>query len=237
MAKKYSLQEIIIKSNEVHNNMYDYSLVNYINSRTNVKIICPIHGVFEQTPGRHLNGSDCYQCSVDNRKYTLEEFVELSNKKHNNKYDYSLVEYKNSNSKVKIICPIHGIFEQIPFSHLKYGCSKCGRIISRTKFIDRFNNNLSNGYQIVPNYNKKACEIFNNIMKENGTFIQHAMNGGELYIKELGYWVDGYDKENNIVYEYDENHHFKKGKLKNRDIKRQLEIEKYLNCKFIRIKK
>jgi hypothetical protein len=37
---------------------------------------------------------------------------------HNNKYDYSKVEYINTNSKVKIICPIHGEFEQTPHNHL-----------------------------------------------------------------------------------------------------------------------
>ena len=45
---------------------------------------------------------------------------------HSNKYDYSKVEYVNTQTKVMIICPIHGVFEQIPSSHLKgYGCRKC----------------------------------------------------------------------------------------------------------------
>jgi len=63
------------------------------------------------------------------------------------------------------------------------------------------------------------------------------MNGGEYYIKELGCWLDGYDKVNNVAYEYDEKYHFDKdGNLKEKDIKRQKEIEKILKCKFIRIK-
>jgi len=54
-------------------------------------------------------------------------FVEKANKIHNNKYDYSLVEYINSKSKIKIICPIHGVFEQTPAKHLMgRGCQKCG---------------------------------------------------------------------------------------------------------------
>lgn len=87
-----------------------------------------------------------------------------------------------------------------------------------------------------PRYNPKACEYFNQMMKESNMFIQHAENLGELHIKELGYFVDGYDKENNTVYEYDEKHHYKCGKLTEKDIKRQKEITKFLNCKFIRIK-
>jgi hypothetical protein len=91
--------------------------------------------------------------------------------------------------------------------------------------------------KISPNYNKKACEYFDNLMIEENIKIQHALNDGEFYIKELGYWVDGYDKESNTVYEYDEKRHFdKNGTLKERDIKRQIEIENFLNCKFIRIK-
>lgn len=67
--------------------------------------------------------------------------------------------------------------------------------------------------------------------------IQHAMNGGEYHIKDLGYWLDGYDKENNIVYEFDESYHFNfDGELKEKDKIRQQEIEKYLNCEFVRIK-
>ena len=91
--------------------------------------------------------------------------------------------------------------------------------------------------RIIPSFNTKACEYFDKLMLENKCHIQHAMNDGEYHIKELGYWVDGYDKENNIVYEWDEKHHFKYGgTLKEKDINRQKEIEEFLKCKFIRIK-
>jgi hypothetical protein len=74
-------------------------------------------------------------------------------------------------------------------------------------------------------------------MEENNIFIQHALNGGEYYIKDLGYWVDGYDEENNTVYEWDEEyHHYVNGELSEKDIKRQLEIEEFLKCRFIRIR-
>jgi len=92
------------------------------------------------------------------------------------------------------------------------------------------------GNQLYPNYNKLGCQIFDRISNINKINIQHAMNGGEYYIKELGYWVDGYDKCNNVVYEYDENHHYKNNKLKKSDLMRQQEIQKFLNCDFVRIK-
>ena len=62
------------------------------------------------------------------RKLTKEEFVNRAIKVHGNKYDYSKVVYINSYTKVIIICPIHGEFEQTPYGHMKStGCLECGR--------------------------------------------------------------------------------------------------------------
>jgi hypothetical protein len=88
-----------------------------------------------------------------------------------------------------------------------------------------------------PSYNKKACEYFDKLMEEKNIHIQHALNGGEFFIKELYYWVDGYDKKNNTVYEFDKKQHFDSDcNLKEKDIIRQKEITDYLNCDFIRIR-
>lgn len=88
-----------------------------------------------------------------------------------------------------------------------------------------------------PPYNVKACEYFDKLMVEKNIKIQHALNGGEFHISELGYWVDGYDSENNTVYEFDEKWHFDvHGKLTQKDIDRQLRIEEHLKCTFVRIK-
>lgn len=52
----------------------------------------------------------------------------------------------------------------------------------------------------------------------------------------IGYWVDGYDKKKNVMIEYDETYHFNKnGTLKNKDIRCQKEIKKFLKCKFIQL--
>ena len=58
-------------------------------------------------------------------------------------------------------------------------------------------------------------------------------NAGEYHIKELGYWVDGYDKNKNVVIEYYENAHKYK---KERDEQRKQEIIDFLDCKFIELK-
>lgn len=120
-------REIFIeKANKIHSNEYDYSLVEYINNKTKVKIICKEHGIFESRPDNHLNKkSGCPKCA-NNILYTKKDFVDRCNLLHNNKYDYSLVEYRTAHFKIKIICPEHGIFEQMAMSHLRgIGCPIC----------------------------------------------------------------------------------------------------------------
>ena len=60
------------------------------------------------------------------RKLTTKEFIEKA-KKIYPQYDYSLVDYKNNKTKIKIICKQCGnIFEQLPENHLiGYGCPNC----------------------------------------------------------------------------------------------------------------
>jgi hypothetical protein len=113
---------------EVHGNMYDYSLVEYMGSHKKVKIICKKHGVFEQTPNAHyFQKQGCPKC-IKNRKMNTEIFINKAKKIHGDKYDYSLVKYKNNITKVIIICPKHGEFKQTPSGHLKgRGCSKCSK--------------------------------------------------------------------------------------------------------------
>lgn len=68
---------------------------------------------------------DCYLHS-DIRKTPIKDFIKRSNEIHGDKYDYSEIKYVDWNTKVSIICPIHGRFDQTPNSHLSgHGCPKC----------------------------------------------------------------------------------------------------------------
>ena len=63
---------------------------------------------------------------VVSKRLTTKEFIEESKKIHKNKYDYSLTVYVNNKTKVKIICPEHGVFEQRVDLHKNgSGCPKC----------------------------------------------------------------------------------------------------------------
>lgn len=90
---------------------------------------------------------------------------------------------------------------------------------------------LKNNDFVFPTFNKSACEYLDNLNKERGWELQHALSGGEYLVS--GYWVDGYDKKRNIVVEYDEPFH-KKPSRAFKDNKRMKEIKRCLQCSFYR---
>ena len=125
---KYSwtTEEYIDKVKNIHGDFYDYTKTEYTNSASKVIITCPIHGDFNQKSYDHLYGSGCKKCHIKNIKSSTGQFIEKAKKVHGEKHDYSLVEYIDSNSFVKIICPEHGVFEKIPRFYLQgQGCQKC----------------------------------------------------------------------------------------------------------------
>ena len=128
--KKSNTDNFINRAKEVHGNKYDYSKSVYKGVHDKICIICPEHGEFWQEANNHLHGKGCPKCKyekiADDRKYTTEQFILKAREVHGWKYDYSKVDYKDSHTKVCIICPIHGEFWQKPDNHYKYGCDKCG---------------------------------------------------------------------------------------------------------------
>ena len=94
---------------------------------------------------------------------------------------------------------------------------------------------LSNYNGNVARFSDKACKYIDNLNKEKNWNLQHAENGGEIQIN--GYFLDGYDKNLNIVFEYDEPRHYKdliNNILSEKDIQRQNNIINQLNCQFWR---
>ncbi|MEK6883296.1 MAG: DUF723 domain-containing protein, partial [Nanoarchaeota archaeon] len=130
--------EFLIRAKEKHNNFYDYSLVIYKNCKEKIKIQCPKHGVFEQIPDVHFR-SGCRKCGIESahnkQRSNTEEFIKKAKEIHFNKYDYSKVNYIDNVTKIIIICPKHGDFDQQPNNHLfKKGCPKCVPETLRKKF-------------------------------------------------------------------------------------------------------
>lgn len=127
MDKNYFIE----RAREIHGNKYNYNKVDYKRSDVKVKIICPKHGEFSQTPRAHLNGEGCPKCYLESKPYTTEEYVNKAIERHGTFYDYSLVNYQGKQHKIKIICPVHGEFIQRPMNHLQgAGCPVCGKLSS-----------------------------------------------------------------------------------------------------------
>lgn len=124
-TKKMSTEKFIEKARKIHGGKYDYSKVEYVNNKTKVCIICPEHGEFLMNPNDHLCGHGCPNCGGA-KKLSKKDFIEKAMKVHDDKYDYSKVEYINNKTKICIICPEHGEFWQTPNGHLNgQGCPNC----------------------------------------------------------------------------------------------------------------
>jgi very-short-patch-repair endonuclease len=125
-------ENFIKKSNQIHGFKYDYSKVNYNKVTDKVCIICPEHGEFWQEARQHYKGQGCPKCSIEkrsrNKRGDTESFIKKAKEIYGNKYEYSKVEYVNSQKNIIIICPEHGEFQKRPDTFLQgHGCPKCGR--------------------------------------------------------------------------------------------------------------
>ena len=132
--QKINKEKFIQKANEIHNNKYNYSKINYINNMIKIEIICPEHGSFWQTPSNHIHKKlkqGCPICGHNkaglNTRFSKEEFIQKAKEVHGDKYDYSKINYTTMKKKIEIICPEHGSFWQIPDNHIRkaYGCPNC----------------------------------------------------------------------------------------------------------------
>lgn len=192
--RKQTKEDFIDKSKTKHGDKYDYSLVDYVNVRTKVKIICGEHGVFEQPPNSHLLGKGCALCGIARQASKVaealsmgtDEFIRRSNDKHDNAYDYSGIEYINSRQLVTIKCQVHGGFEVRTYDHLNgSGCPACSAINPEKRttakgaaitFIDKAkiaHNNIYDYSKVV--YKSATAKVIVNCMK-HGDFLISPYN-------------------------------------------------------------
>jgi len=193
--------QFIEKSIKTHGDKYNYSKVEYVNSKTKVCIVCnrideitgEKHNEFWQVPYNHLSGASCPKCTKNFMNQEI--FIKRAKVIHNNKYDYSKVEYNSSKVKVCIICREHGEFLQTPDSHLNgQGCSKCSGVhryntnewIEKTKKVHGERYDYSKVVYVTNN--TKICII----CKEHGEFWQTPSNHikGKNCPKCTGHFMD-----------------------------------------------
>lgn len=198
MKKVNNTISFINEAIKKHGYKYDYSLVNYINSKYKVSIICPVHGIFEQIPSTHIfgHGAGCKKCANDSYKTTIKNFISQANIIHENKYDYSLLTESIETSRhqyIKIICSRHGIFTQRKDSHLLgYGCKVC----TKEKELKKMENKFLENSKVIHNNKfdyslasyKGRHEKIKIICSKHGIFYQtphnHLSGKGCTFCKE-----------------------------------------------------
>jgi hypothetical protein len=142
--KTKTLVWFLDKCQQAHGDFYDYSLVDYKLIKTKVTILCRLHGAFEQSPDKHIQGQGCPKCKPlkianHNRKDTA-YFINKAVLFHGSLYDYSKTEYVSAKEKVIIICDKHGEFLQTPDGHISgSGCLKCAgkHGITTAEFVEK----------------------------------------------------------------------------------------------------
>jgi len=173
--------EVLEKFKEAHNGFYDYSNVNYIGNKKLIKITCPLHGPFLQTPDNHKHNHGCPECGRSRTtagiSYTQDIIIKKFREKHGDLYSYYFVNYTGTKNQVEIICPIHGSFLQTPEVHLLgCGCPKCSIQTSKgedaiAKFLTEF---LKVKTRIRGIIGKKELDIFipekNIAIEYNGSY-------------------------------------------------------------------
>ena len=129
----------------------------YVNNKTNVIIICPIHGEFKQLPQNHLKGAECPICSREKKhrkmSKTQESFIKESEEIFGNKFDYSFVNYINNKTPIQLKCNDCGcVFEVRPDNHLKLhsSCPKCAKPISKWE-MEIYNFLIEEGIEVIQN--------------------------------------------------------------------------------------
>lgn len=122
---KLTREEYVKAAEAVHGDRYDYTDIVYKNIKSYVDIACKLHGKFTQRASNHLEGRGCRICGGSSNLNT-DEFTRRCAILHDGTYNYSLVKYVNNSAKVKIICGVHGEFDQVAASHMAgNGCPKC----------------------------------------------------------------------------------------------------------------
>ena len=218
---KLTTVEFIAKAIKIHGQLFDYSQVEYITTMDKVKIICKIHGIFQQTPNAHLGGNKCPKCYGLYK--TTEEFIIEAEYIHGETYDYSLSKYTKAMNITQIICKKHGVFEQTAINHLKgAGCRKCaGQERTTTNIVDLFihvHGNLYDYSKVNFTRNRDKVKI---ICKEHGEFEQtpdgHLRGQGCMK-------CSGKESLTTITF-------IEKAKSKNLDIQYDYSLSKYINSK------
>lgn len=165
------------------NNRYDFSEAIFEGKTKPIKIICPEHGEFWQSPKQHLQSVwgcvECAKVKYNKLRSNKDEFIQRAREIHGDLFSYSEVEYINANTRVKIWCKNCGeYFMQKPQFHLYgQGCIRCVNK-AQTGTTESFISKATLKHGLKYDYSKveyiKTSEKVNIICPEHGIFSQRA---------------------------------------------------------------
>ena len=224
MCKNVSISErskdtketFIEKCKKKYGDIYDYSKVNYKNTKTPVCIICHKHGEFFVKPNDFLQKTECPQCKhekfISNKRIRFSEFQKRANAIHDNKYTYIEESFIDMSHKMCYICPLHGLQEQLACLHVRtknpQGCPVCKEShLERDIRLFLEKNNIKYIYQYRPIWLK------NKNAQQSIDFLLTDYNIGIECQGEQHFGLTNFGSKNKAFNFYE--------KIRNRDIKKK----------------
>jgi len=143
-AKRTPAQDYFAKVAEIHGGKYDYSDSTFVRMNAPLLVRCPAHGEFQITANHHYyRKQGCGLCETEAKRERIVKYRHLSAQskidntavdffarctaEHEGRYTYPEQEYRGAKEKIRIVCPVHGEFQQAAWAHLSgKGCMACG---------------------------------------------------------------------------------------------------------------
>ena len=182
-SRKVGLKRFIERAREIHGDRYDYSISEYTTMHKKIWIICPEHGKFFQKAHNHITGGNgCPDCKNDKLRdkfaFSQTHFIKLLKEVHGSSINYDKVIYKNSHTKIDLVCPLHGSFECLPVHALRgTGCAKC----SKKKVANKLK-------MSVEDFIYKASEIHQNRYSYEKVNFKNLRESIKIKCKKHGYF-------------------------------------------------
>ncbi len=205
--QSYTQDEIIERLRSIYGARYSYEKVQYKAMKVPITLVCHEkdangmeHGEFVMRPDNIFSGKQgCPKCYDDRRsrlqRKPVKTFIEEAKSVHGDLYEYHKVEYINTNSKVCIVCKIHGEFWQTPSNHLKgKGCPYCSG--NAKKWDKDTCEQEARKYEFIFDFRTKspgAC----NVAQRNGWLYEY------VWLKKLPSKPNDYDKNTKYIYAYE----------------------------------
>jgi hypothetical protein len=180
-----NFEDLVKEAKLIFGDLYEYINIDRTEKKSKLIIKCKIHGEFKKIFNDHITRHQgCPHC-VGRAKLNTDNFIERSEKINGNLYDYSMTNFKTTNTKVVIICKIHGGFEQTPKNHFKgQGCPDCSKYKALTydNFVEKCKKIHNNNYSYEKVEFMTVRDIVNITCNTHGDYKQIA----EYHLKGHG---------------------------------------------------